>query len=65
MFEMVDQMIDIQKKYHNAKTENEKNIFKKQIDILDNQIDQLVYKLYRLTDEEIKIVEGQETGNLK
>ena len=32
---------------------------KKQIDILDNQIDQLVYKLYELTDEEIKIVEGE------
>ena len=31
---------------------------KKQIDILDNQIDQLVYKLYGLTEEEIKIVEG-------
>jgi len=27
----------------------------------EHQIDQLVYKLYNLTDEEIKIVEG-ETG---
>jgi hypothetical protein len=59
MIKMVDQMLDVQKKYHNAKTENEKNIFKKQIDILDNQIDQLVYKLYGLTEEEIKIVEGE------
>ena len=25
---------------------------------LENQIDQLVYKLYALTEEEIKIVEG-------
>jgi hypothetical protein len=25
---------------------------------LDNQIDKLVYELYRLTEEEIKIVEG-------
>ncbi len=33
---------------------------KKQIEsnILESQIDQLVYKLYELTDEEIKIVEG-------
>jgi hypothetical protein len=57
MVEMVTQMLDVQKKYHNAKTENEKTIYKKQIDILDNQIDQLVYKLYGLTKEEIKIVE--------
>ena len=59
MVEMVTQMLEIQKKYHNAKTEDEKNIFKKQIDILDNQIDQMVYKLYGLTNEEIKIVEGE------
>jgi len=56
---IVDQMLEVQKKYHNAKTENEKTIYKKQIDILDNQIDQLVYKLYNLTDEEIRIVEGE------
>jgi hypothetical protein len=60
MVEVVVQMLEVQKKYHNAKTENEKTIFKKQIDILDNQIDKLVYKLYELTDEEIKIVEGEE-----
>lgn len=30
---------------------------KKQIDTLDQQIDQEVYKLYNLTDEEIKIIE--------
>ncbi|MHA1658578.1 MAG: Eco57I restriction-modification methylase domain-containing protein, partial [Promethearchaeota archaeon] len=55
--EMVDQMLEVQKKYHNAKTENEKTIYKKQTDILDNQIDRLVYRLYGLTEEEISIVE--------
>jgi Tfp pilus assembly PilM family ATPase len=59
MVEMVEQMLEIQKKYNNAKLENEKMMYKKQIDILDNQIDQLVYKLYGLTEEEIKIVEGE------
>ena len=29
----------------------------RQIDATDRQIDQLVYELYELTDEEIKIVE--------
>jgi len=30
---------------------------KRQIDATDKQIDQLVYELYGLTDEEIRIVE--------
>ncbi|UCH97249.1 MAG: hypothetical protein JSV88_10470, partial [Candidatus Aminicenantes bacterium] len=55
--ELVDVMLDLQKKYHSAKIESEKSLFKKQIDIVDKQIDQLVYELYGLTDEEIKIVE--------
>ncbi|NIR10740.1 MAG: N-6 DNA methylase [Candidatus Aminicenantes bacterium] len=57
MVEMVDQMLEVQKKYHTATIETEKNLFKKQIDILDKQIDQLVYQLYGLTPEEIAIVE--------
>jgi hypothetical protein len=60
MIEMVDQMLEVQKKYHTTKLETEKKLFKNQIDILDNQIDQLVYELYGLTDEEIKIVEGND-----
>jgi hypothetical protein len=47
----------LQKKYHDSRLENEKNMFKNQIDILDQKIDQLVYELYGLTEEEIKIVE--------
>jgi hypothetical protein len=34
-------------------------MLKKQIDILDKQIDQLVYELYGLTEEEIKVVEDR------
>jgi len=34
-------------------------MFKKQIGILNNQIDQLVYELYTLAPYEIKIVEGK------
>ena len=30
------------------------------VDGYEKQIDQMVYKLYGLTDEEIKIVEGKE-----
>jgi hypothetical protein len=36
--------------------------FKQGKDITDNLIDQIVYKLYSLTDEEIKIIEGTNTN---
>jgi hypothetical protein len=37
--------------------------FVRQIDATDRQIDQLVYELYGLTNEEIRIVEGDVLGN--
>jgi len=41
-----------------AHTDHEKTSLQRQIDAVDQQIDQLVYELYGLTDEEIRIVEG-------
>ncbi len=55
---LVDQILEAQKKYHEVKNDSDKKIYKQRIDILDSQIDKLVYELYELTDEEIKIVEG-------
>ena len=47
-----------EKKYaETEKTEREKSLIQRQIDATDKQIDQLVYELYGLTDEEIRIVE--------
>ncbi|MBE7506846.1 MAG: N-6 DNA methylase [Planctomycetia bacterium] len=40
-----------------AKTEHETRSIQRQIEATDRQIDQLVYQLYGLTDEEIRIVE--------
>jgi hypothetical protein len=40
-----------------SKTDHEKNALQRQIDETDKQINQLVYELYGLTDDEIKIVE--------
>ena len=40
-----------------TKTDHEKSLIQRQIKETDRQIDQLVYELYGLTDEEIKIVE--------
>ncbi len=40
-----------------AKTPTNKIAIQRQIDATDRQIDQLVYELYGLTDDEIRIVE--------
>jgi len=56
---LVDQMLDLNKKLPSAKTADEKTRLEREIKATDNQIDQLVYQLYGLTEEEIKIVEGE------
>jgi len=54
---MVEQMLSLNKQTAAAKTDHEKTALQRQIDATDRQIDQLVYELYVLTDEEIRIVE--------
>ena len=55
---LVDNMLELQKKYHEARMERDKEIYERQIKIVDGQIDRLVYDLYGLTEEEIGIMEG-------
>jgi len=43
--------------YKSIENSNERNLLKSEIEKTDKKIDQLVYKLYDLTPEEIKIVE--------
>ena len=53
-------MLETQKLFHEKKNPTDdfsRRFIKQKIDIIDRQIDDLVYKLYGLTDEEIKIVE--------
>jgi len=40
-----------------TKTESDKTYLKRKCATLDKQIDELVYQLYGLTEEEIRIVE--------
>lgn len=54
----VDQMLTAKKQLQQAKTESDRNYLERKCETLDKQIDQLVYQLYGLTEEEIKIVEG-------
>lgn len=56
---LVDQMLVLSKQLAAASTPHEQESLKRQIDATDRQIDKLVYELYGLTDEEIKIVEGE------
>jgi len=49
-------MLELQKKYHDARMERDKELYERQIKIVDEQIDGLVYELYGLT-EEVKVVE--------
>jgi hypothetical protein len=57
MVSLVDQMLSLNKQLPAAKTDHEKTALQRQIDATDRKIDQLVYELYGLTEEEIKIVE--------
>jgi len=55
---LVEVMLDLNKKVQGAKG-NEKERIQKQIDKTDREIDEIVYKLYGITDEERKIIEGE------
>jgi type I restriction-modification system DNA methylase subunit len=58
MISFVEQMLELHKKISKIKNPDEKTRIQRQIDSTDRQIDQLVYKLYDLTPEEIAIVEA-------
>jgi methylase of polypeptide subunit release factors len=60
MVELVERMLALHKQLAAAKIEHEKTALQRQIEATDRQIDALVYELYGLTEEEIKIVEGRE-----
>jgi hypothetical protein len=52
-------MLILHRHMADVKTDHDKIVLQRQIEETDNQIDRLVYELYGLTDEEIKIVEEQ------
>jgi hypothetical protein len=59
MVSLVDTMLDLNKKLQETKTPHERELLERRIKATDNRIDTLVYELYGLTDDEIRIVEGQ------
>ena len=57
MVSLVDQMLELHKRLGEARTPDAKQRIERQITATDRQIDNLVYELYGLTEEEIAIVE--------
>lgn len=58
MVSLVERMLMLHKQLAAAKTAHDRAAIQRQIDAGDAQIDQLVYQLYELTPDEIKIVEA-------
>jgi hypothetical protein len=51
-------MLVLNEKLTSVRTDHEKTTLQRQIDATDRQIDQLVYELYGLTENEIKFVKN-------
>jgi hypothetical protein len=58
MVGLVETMLKLHKDLPKAKTPHEAEALQRQIAATDRQIDTLVYELYGLTEDEIRIVEG-------
>lgn len=54
---LVDQMQDAKKQLAAARSDKDKNYYENKCAALDRQVDAIVYDLYRMTEEEIGIVE--------
>ena len=62
MVELVTRMMDLKKQQARApkkQSPSAKQLLDQKLSITDGQIDQLVYELYGLTADEIRIVEGE------
>jgi len=62
MVSLVERMLALHKQLPDAGTPHEKTALQRRIEATDGQIDALVYELYGLTEEEIKIVEAKSPG---
>jgi len=60
---LVNQMLASKKQLQQAKTASAKNYLERKCERIDKEIDQLVYQLYGLTEDEINIVEVSTGSN--
>jgi hypothetical protein len=59
MVALVEQMLEFHKRLAATESQSDRDLYQRQIDATDREIDKLVYELYSLTPDEIAIVEGQ------
>jgi hypothetical protein len=59
MVALVEKMLSLHKQLAESRDSHEQMLLPRQIEAADKQIDRLVYELYDLTEDEIKIVEGK------
>ncbi|MDE3092083.1 MAG: hypothetical protein KGJ80_22135, partial [Chloroflexota bacterium] len=57
MVALVERMLDLHRQKQAAKSDAARERIEREINVTDEQIDALVYELYGLTEEEIKVVE--------
>ena len=55
---LVDQMFAAQEQLDRAIADSDKRFLQQRVDILDEQINAVVYGLYGLAEDEVKVVEG-------
>jgi hypothetical protein len=60
---LVDQMLETKKQLQSLKTDRDKTYYENKCKDLNQVIDSEVYKLYGLSEEEIRIVEGKNNGS--
>jgi type I restriction-modification system DNA methylase subunit len=59
MVSLVERMLELHHRLPAARTPQEKEMLRGDVEATDAQIDRLVYELYGLTEDEIKVVEGR------
>ncbi len=58
LFERIAEGIELHPQKRSVTSETARTRLGREINVTDEQIDKLVYELYGLTEEEIRIVEG-------
>jgi len=58
LVDLVDKMLALVPKLRLARSEAERQTLQNAVTATDQQIDALIYELYGLTEDEIKLVEG-------
>jgi hypothetical protein len=63
MVALVERMLELHKQQAAARTPADRELYARQIAATDREIDQLVYELYGLTEEEVRVAEGADNGH--